>query len=358
MNFASKYRPVRFSEVIGQKVSVQIMTNSVLLGKPRSMLLSGIRGTGKTTLARLYSKALNCDKFQETGDVCCECFSCQENGDPLELDAASNNGVDDIRNLEHIIYQLPKYKYKVVILDECHMLSTQAQSALLKTLEESPPHVVFMLVTTNPEKLLGTIRSRVLSMPVRPLSTKDAAIGIDRIVKGEGKATEELFVDNLALQCDGSIRDCYQMLEQLFIISGDEPLKVSMLEEAVGVVSINQYKDLASMLCAKSYGVQQGCRIAFDEIDRWNKEGYDLRLLFLTGIPVIIRDFMIFLSGCYSDSIEYKSGISNSSFASNLTIGLGDTHKFIDEWENTEEIMRNTNHPRIIWEMYIVKIFS
>ena len=358
LNLANKYRPQRFAEVIGQPVSVKIMVNSVWYHKPRSMLLSGIRGTGKTTLARLYAKALNCEKFHELGDVCNECPSCLEGGHPLELDAASHSGADDARTLEGIIRQIPRYKYNVIILDECHMLSKQAQSVLLKVLEEAPAHSIFMLASTNPEKLLDTVRSRCLSMPLKTVSTADAAWGINMVLEAEGVAAEDGFVDFLALNCDGSLRDVYQLLEQLVISAGDEPLNEAMLEEAVGVISTAKYKDLAQVLCAKSYGVSEGLRVAFDEVDRWYRDGYDLQHIFMAGIPILLRDFTIRLSGCYQDGVRYLSGISDEGFASNLTVGMADVKRFTREWERTESMMRTTAHPRIIWEVFLIKSFA
>jgi len=358
MNLANKYRPQRFAEVIGQPVSVKIMVNSVWYKKPRSMLLSGIRGTGKTTLARLYAKALNCERFHELGDVCNECPSCLEGGYPLELDAASNSGAEDARTLEGIIKQIPRYKYNVIILDECHMLSKQAQNVLLKTLEEAPKHSIFMLVTTNPEKMLDTVRSRCLSMPLRTVSTADAAWAIRMVLEAEEVAHEDAFVDFLALNCDGSLRDVYQTLEQIILTAGDGPLSEDMLEEAVGVISTSKYKDLAHVLCAKSYGAEQGLRAAFDEVDRWNRNGYDLQHIFLTGVPIILRDFMIRLSGCHGDGVGYMTGISDESFARNLTLTLGDVRRLTAEWERTESMMRVSAHPRIIWEVFLIKSFA
>lgn len=363
MLIANKYRPQRFSEVIGQDASVRIMTNSILMNRvSKAILISGIHGTGKTTLARLYAKAVNCEKFIELSDTCNKCPSCldienQSNDSLLEIDAASNNSVDNIRNLERVVLQVPLHKYLVVILDECHMLSTSAQNAFLKILEEPPDRVIFMLITTNSEKLLPTIRSRCLSMPLRSLSISNVAKGIDRVIQSEGKATKGHFVDSLAINCNGSMRDAYQMLEQLFISSGNEPLDVKMLEEAVGIISKDQFMDLAAVLCAKNSGQEAGLRFAFEEIERWYREGFDLRYIFIEGIPIITRDFMIYLSGCYSDRIEYLSGISNKAFNDNLNLSIKDLNIFIKEWDITEKIMRITSNSKVVWQMYIIKTF-
>jgi len=141
MQLSLKYRPRKFSEVVGQNVTTRILSNSILMNRrPKAILASGIHGGGKTTIAKLYSAALNCENFD--GDICGRCSSCldaQNNSHMsiIEIDAASNNGVDDIRDLEKILIQKVLHKYIVIILDEAHMLSKQAQAALLKTLEDS-----------------------------------------------------------------------------------------------------------------------------------------------------------------------------------------------------------------------------
>ena len=352
MNFATKYRPSRFAEVIGQDVSVRILRNSVWYGKHRSLLFSGIRGTGKTTLARLYAKALNCEKFKELGDICGECPACKDPGTALELDAASHSGVDDARELADIVRQIPKYKYNVIILDEAHMLSKQAQNALLKILEEAPKLVVFLLVTTDPDKILDTVRSRTLTMPLKTSSAKDAAVGIQRILTAEGLACDASFVDSLALHCEGSLRDIYQVLEQLVISAGDSPLTAELLESAGSILSTSRYSEIATLLCLKGY--DGGLRAAFDGVNRWHQEGHDLSLMFLQGVPVILRDFMIHLSGC---EVSYMSGISRGAFDQNLKLTGGDVKRFSREWDRTEEMMRTSSHPRLVWEMFLVKSF-
>jgi DNA polymerase III gamma/tau subunit len=177
------------------------------------------------------------------------------------------------------------------------------------------------------------------------------------VLKAEGLTAEDGFVDSLSLSCDGSLRDVYQLLEQLILSAGNEPLSVGLLEEAVGVISTARYKDLAQVLCFKSYGLSEGLRMAVDEVNRWHQEGYDLQHLFLTGVPILLRDFMVCLSGCYQDGVGYLSGISHESFTANVTLVLEDVSRFTSEWDRTERMMRMTAHPRIIWEAFLIKSF-
>ena len=357
MNLAAKYRPRNFKEVLGQPVSSRILTNSILMNRIHPILFSGLRGSGKTSLARLFGQAVNCTNFD--GDLCGVCEACKN---PqlcyTEMDAASNSGVDDVRQLESTLCQLPYYKYRVVILDECHSLSASAQNALLKTLEEPPAHVLLLLVTTNPEKLLPTIRSRCLSMPLQAISTKAAAEGIARVIQGEGYTAETSVVESLARHCDGALRDTYQHLEQLLLCAENRHIRPDDLAQVVGILSTSHYRDLAGLLCAKAADPQEALRYALSEVRRWHNEGRDLQMLFLDGVPTLIHDFSVYLSGAYSEQIEYFSGLQNEEFQSYLTLSLEDVRELNETWERTHGMMRSTMHPEVVWSAYLSMAFS
>jgi len=217
---ALKYRPKNFNELIGQDIMVETVTNSIKLNKlPNAYLLTGIRGVGKTTTARLIAKALNCEKdfLKEKNCVCshCEEIANSKHLDVLEMDAASRTGIDDVRELiESSKYNPTSAKYKVVILDEVHMLSKQAFNGLLKTLEEPPPHLKFIFATTEVKKIPVTIVSRCQRFDLHRVSIKDLLENLKKISKLEnGKIADRALV-LIAKAAEGSVRDSLSLLDR------------------------------------------------------------------------------------------------------------------------------------------------
>ena len=217
---ALKYRPKNFEELIGQDIMVETVTNSIKLNKlPNAYLLTGIRGVGKTTTARLIAKALNCEKdfLKEKNCVCshCEEIANSKHLDVLEMDAASRTGIDDVRELiESSKYNPTSAKYKVVILDEVHMLSKQAFNGLLKTLEEPPPHLKFIFATTEVKKIPVTIVSRCQRFDLHRVSIKDLLENLKKISKLEnGKIADRALV-LIAKAAEGSVRDSLSLLDR------------------------------------------------------------------------------------------------------------------------------------------------
>jgi DNA polymerase III subunit gamma/tau len=330
--------------------------NSIFLNRvPKAILFSGIHGTGKTTLARLYAKALNCTEFRKTGEVCNTCLNCINfSGSPfiVELDAASNNGVDDIRDLQERVKMIADVPYKVIILDECHMLSTQAQAAFLKLLEEPESNRVFLLVTTNPDKLHPTVRSRCLSMPLKPLTGAEVAMGITNILQVEGISYTPDFVTNLSTQCNGSLRDTLQVLEQIIMHAAGSTLDLSILENSLGIVTSEQYMRLSAVFSwIGHYNTSLMQRGAVEHVTSWDQAGVDLRQLFLEGLPKLLRDYSVYFSGA---SVPLLSGLDRNSLQFNFT--LDDVKMFLREWEVLEEMMRTTKEPRLIWELYFITV--
>ena len=357
MQYSIKYRPAYFAHVVGQEVACRILVNSILMDRvPSAILFSGIRGTGKTTLARLYALALNCENFLTTQDLCGSCPSCLENHNThpsiFERDAASYTGVDDIRELENIIRQVIIHKYRVMILDECHMLSKQAQSALLKMLEEPPRNTVFLLVTTDPHRMVDTVRSRCLSAPLKGLTPQDIIHNVESILMAEGKKYTPEFVDTLSRIGGGSLRDVQQVLDSMVMAAGDRILDVDLLQNSMGIISTQDYGELADALDSKKL------KFFLKEIRRWYAEGRDLRALFIEGIPVLLRDFMIFLSGISEQEALFQTGIRYDSFLRNLRLGFTEVQYLMREWEVTMEFMRDTADPKIVWSMYAAKVCS
>lgn len=216
-----KWRPQTFDEVVGQERVTRTLRNAVAARRvSHAYLFSGYRGTGKTTTARILAKALNCEGGP-TPDPCNACEQCRAISegyslDVIELDAASNRGIDEIREIREKVRLTPASgRYKVYILDEAHMLTTEAENALLKTLEEPPPHVVFVLVTTEPHRLPPTILSRCQRFEFRRIPTATIAERLSRIATAEGIAARPSALHRIARNADGALRDAESLLDQI-----------------------------------------------------------------------------------------------------------------------------------------------
>lgn len=352
MQISLKYRPQNFDEVVGQDVSCRILKNSILMSRqPKALLFSGLHGVGKTSLARIYAKSLNCSQFAKRENPCCECTSCidVQNGthpNVIEMDAASNNGVDDVRRVEEVARGVVSGGYRVFIFDEAQMLSKSAQAALLKLIEEPPDRTIFILVTTDPQKLESTVRSRCLSMPLKSLNPSDLENIIKKVVEEEGYTCETGFSETLSLYGNGSVRDVQQILDQILLSSSEKILSLGLLQDQVGIITTKQYQELATCLISKD------TKYFLNQIKSWYKAGVDLVYLFEVGIPNIVRDFMVHGSGAYSDGIFYYSGLTEKSLERNLSLSYEEVKNISREWNNTLDIMKFSNNPRVVFDMF------
>jgi DNA polymerase-3 subunit gamma/tau len=244
-----KYRPQGWGEVIGQEHVVQTIRNAIAADRvSHAYLFAGSRGTGKTTLARLLAKAVNCLAEKRTDRPCNECEFCKavnENRfmDLIEIDAASNTSVDDVRDLRDKINFTPTQgKYKIYIIDEVHMLSTAAFNALLKTLEEPPPHAIFVLATTEIHKIPATILSRCQRHEFRRLSVDEILANLKQISKAEGLKVDEQALTLIARQATGSLRDAQSLLDQL--ASTDTHITLTLAQSVLGTATSQAVLDL------------------------------------------------------------------------------------------------------------------
>ncbi|MBN1126673.1 MAG: DNA polymerase III subunit gamma/tau [Sedimentisphaerales bacterium] len=238
---ARRYRSQTFDDVVGQDALAQTLKNAIQTGRvAHAYLFTGTRGVGKTTMARILAKALNCLKADgPTTQPCLKCDSCVsintgDDIDVIEIDGASNTGVDNIRQLrQNAIYRPARARFKIYIIDEVHMLSTGAFNALLKILEEPPEHVKFIFATTEPNKVLPTIQSRCQRFDFHSIRPTDIARQLEFILKQEKITYENDLIIHLSRLANGSMRDALSLMDQL-ISTGSEPLTVALLRELVG----------------------------------------------------------------------------------------------------------------------------
>lgn len=252
---ARKYRSQTFDDVVGQDPISKTLKNAIEAGRvAHAYLFSGTRGVGKTTMARILAKALNClESDGPTATPCCKCDSCVsvnigEDIDVIEIDGASNNRVDEIRELrENAIYRPARARYKIYIIDEVHMLTTQAFNALLKTLEEPPEHVKFIFATTEPNKVLATIQSRCQRFDFGNINPIQVAEQLKSILKQEKIEYQDDLVLALAKMANGSMRDGLSLLDRL-ISTGIVPLSVDLLEDFLGRPNAEKVQSLVEKI--------------------------------------------------------------------------------------------------------------
>jgi len=268
---ARKYRPATFEQLVGQEHIARTLQNAIKQGKvPHALLFSGPRGVGKTTTARIFAKALNCVKGP-TPTPCCKCAPCLEipEGnciDVIEIDGASNNSVDDIRLLrENARYAPSRDRYKIYIIDEVHMLTTQAFNALLKTLEEPPAHVKFVFATTAPERIPATILSRCQRYIFRRISRSEAVANLKKIAEAEGIEVDDEALAFIADKSSGSLRDAQSILDQArSIAAGRLTLKdVSRLLSVTDTAFLADFVD--ALIDSDPAGVIRGVENLFDQ---------------------------------------------------------------------------------------------
>ncbi len=252
---ARKSRPQTFAEVVGQKAVVRTLQNGLRQNRvPHALIFSGVRGTGKTTLARIMAKALNCEQGI-SDEPCNQCRSCTEiregaSIDLHEIDGASNRGIDKIRELRENIRFLPtNSRFKIIIIDEVHMLTNEAFNALLKTLEEPPEHVYFMFATTELHKVPITILSRCQRYELKRVSHDDLFAHFSRLAEQEGVTIEEQALNMIVREAGGSVRDGLSLLDQVFSYCGDKVTADEVIE-VLGLVSNEVIADIADALLA------------------------------------------------------------------------------------------------------------
>lgn len=343
-----KYRPKTFSDVVGQEVVVKILKNSILNNKiSHAYIFSGPRGTGKTSIAKIFSKAVNCLNTTD-GDLCNNCENCLQNIDEeidiIEIDAASNNGVDEIREIRNNVKLMPVHlKYKVYIIDEVHMLSTSAFNALLKTLEEPPKHVIFILATTEFNKIPATVISRCQKFDFKKITNKQIEDRLKYILKQEKKSLNGEVISLIAKLSDGGLRDAINMLDQVISLE-KENVTVDDVYNLIGDISEKNIIILLENI------VSGNIKETLKNINEYYEEGKNF-INICERLQLLIRNIIIFNNTDNYFDKEYEKKLLDFSH-----IELEYCEKMSDELFNLINELKRTNNQKIITEISFLKM--
>lgn len=341
-----KYRPSNFASVVGQEVVVDILKNSILNNKvSHAYLFTGPRGTGKTSIAKILAHAVNCLNFN--GDICGECEVCKNleinDSDIIEIDAASNNGVDEIRTLRNNVKLLPSFcKYKIYIIDEVHMLSTGAFNALLKTLEEPPSHVIFILATTEPNKIPLTILSRCQRFDFNKISNEKLVSRLLYIATQEGKIVDKSILEYIAEISDGGLRDAINLLDQVISLP-QESVTLEEIDRLSGRISQNTLFELLNAISTGNYvSILNISDIIYGE----GKNYKDIA----DGMLAIVRDLSINFEVDNYFNKDYSSKLATINIPFDKLISITSLlNELIKE-------LKNSNDPKMLFDIYMVNI--
>ena len=359
---ALKYRPRIFKELIGQEVIAETISNAIKLKKtPNAYLLTGIRGVGKTTTARLIAKALNCTKYSEKGEMCgeketCHCREIENSNhiDVLEMDAASKTGIDDVRELiENSKYNPTSAEYKIFIIDEVHMLSKQAFNGLLKTLEEPPAKLKFILATTEPRKIPITVLSRCQRFDLKRVSLNILSNHLKKICKTENAKITEEALDIIARAADGSVRDAISLLDRALIHQSLKPEAALDAQEIRNMLGLVDKSKIINLIQHVLKGDQKGALLHFQKIFQGGLDGK----LFLNDILEVLYLFSrrinlgsiekdLFISENEIDLIESSTkGLNNEDLALFWQITI-----------KTIEDLKTVSNEQLALEMYLLQL--
>ena len=354
---ARKWRPQAFADLVGQTHVTETLQNAIKNNRvAHAYIFSGARGVGKTTAARILAKALNCAKGP-TPEPCGECDSCKEIAagtslDVIEIDAASNRGIDQIRELREMVRYAPAAaRHKVVILDEAHMLTGEASNALLKTLEEPPERVIFVMATTQPEDLEDTIRSRSQHFHFRALTFLEITNRLQYIAKQEKLKIDEGALSVIARMAEGSMRDALSLLEQARAYCGDE-IRDKELRELLGVVPEDALNELVEAIATQSADRALGL------VHTLQKEGRNLQHFCREAIRHLRNLLIARVCGADSDLIaatpEQRPGLAKAA----ALFSEEDLTRYFQILLQTDDDVRRKMDPRVHLEMGLLRLIN
>jgi DNA polymerase III subunit gamma/tau len=354
---ARKWRPQTFAEIVGQQHVSRTLQNAIQSGRvAHAYIFSGARGVGKTTTARILAKALNC-VHGPTPSPCNECDSCREIAsgsslDVLEIDAASNRGIDQVRELREMVRYAPVGgRHKVVILDEAHMLTDEASNALLKTLEEPPEKVVFVMATTQPEDLGETIRSRSQHFHFRALSFGEIVAALQDIASKEGLTIEPGAIAVMARTADGSLRDALSLIEQARAYGG-EAITEGQVRELLGIVPAEVLEELVAAIENRS------TERALGLVHRLLAEGQNLQQFCREAISHFRNVLVSRVCGADSELIAAPAEDRPRLARAAASFSEEDLTRFFQILLLTEEDLRRKPDPRLHLEMGLLRLVN
>ena len=349
------YRPQNFEDVVGQEHIIRTLKNQIENNNVgHAYLFSGTRGTGKTSTAKIFARAVNC-KNSTNQEPCNECEVCKDilNDnimDVVEIDAASNNSVDDIRELrENVKYSPTKAKYKVYIIDEVHMLSQGAFNALLKTLEEPPSYIIFILATTEPHKIPATILSRCQRFDFKRVTVKDMTARMQKICNEENIIVEDKALNLVARNSQGALRDALSILDQC-ISFGDNKIEYKDVVELLGTVNVEQLFDLAKCI------IEQDTRQSLQILNEFVIWGKDIRNL-INDLIDHFRNLMVCkVSSDLEEIISLPEETIEQLKLQAKYVDINDLIRILNILSTTQDQMRSSSNPRILAEVTMMKI--
>lgn len=352
---ARKYRPSTFKSVVGQHALVNTLKNAVKSGRlAHSYLFCGQRGVGKTTMARIFAKAINCEHLTADGEPCNECESCrafneQRSLNIIELDAASNNSVDDIRQLtDQVLVPPVTGRYRVFIVDEVHMLSAAAFNAFLKTLEEPPKYVIFILATTERQKILPTILSRCQKYDFQRITPSDIAEQLKYVADHEGYTTEPEALNVIAQKADGAMRDALSIFDQVAAASmGNITYRAAI--DNLNVLDYDYYFRLVDAFADNN--VEQSLLVYKDVRDH----GFDSRV-FINGVAAHLRELVVAHSPELVPLMEVTGEIAERYKQQAVRCPLGKLYQAMDLCNTCDLNYINATNKRFIVELTLIKI--
>jgi DNA polymerase III subunit gamma/tau len=352
---ARKYRPLKWADVVGQEHVAQTLKNALAKGQiAHAFLFCGPRGVGKTTCARILAKVLNCSNPGSDWEPCNSCDSCKafmENAsfNIFELDAASNNSVDDIRELvEQVRYQPQTGKYKIYIVDEVHMLSTAAFNAFLKTLEEPPPFAKFILATTEKHKIIPTILSRCQIYDFKRIKVKDIVLQLEKICKTEGLTSEEEGLHLIAQKADGALRDALSMFDRIKSFTGTH---ISYKEVADNLNVLDQDYFFLFIDAFLTEDVVSSLR----QLDKVLNSGFDPEVL-LEGLAGHIRNLLILKDHSLQDLFEGSEAVKLRYIQQSEACNLANLVAWLDMINEADINLIRARNKRLHTEILLVKL--